>query len=409
MIKIRLDNASFASEVSVQLPSSKSISNRVLMIHKIGELSSKIDNLSDANDTVFLKKILESTSDDVYCGAGGTTLRFYLSYCFLKDKPVVLRGDISLNSRPVFPLVNALTQLGADIIYLHEKGCAPIKIAGTAKKNSKVNLTANISSQFVSSLLLIAPYLPQGLEIEFPSAQVSRSYISMTISLMDYFGVKVEVFENRLIVKPQQYLNNDFHIPADWSAAIYWIGFIAILGKGKLFLEKLAKDELQGDEALLNWVNVLGITYRLTEKGIHFEKAITAQKDNWELDLSNNPDLAQPLVVITAALGIKAKFTGLSTLIHKETNRIAAISQELKKVGVKLKTGDDFIIVEDKVDTSLFSTAIFETYHDHRMAMSLSMFAACGQPIKINHPEVVAKSYPTFFEELKKIASITAE
>jgi 3-phosphoshikimate 1-carboxyvinyltransferase len=317
-----------------------------------------------------------------------------------------VNGEEALNNRPIKPLVDALLQLGAEIDYLEKENYPPVHLKRTAKESNQVVFDENISSQFISALLLIAPYLPHGLSIQLPINQVSFSYIHMTVALMRMNGVNVDINKNNIVVKHQNYMTVAYKVSADWSAAIYWIGFIAIAGKGKVLLNTLKMENLQGDEALLNWLPHFGITHSLTEEGIVFEKSEVAIVNELTLDLSDTPDLAQPLAVITAALGIKASLTGLSTLKHKESDRIEAITTELNKAGAEVSGNDDSLEIRGRVNKQLLNQITFDTYHDHRMAMSLSMLAALGEPIILNNPEVVTKSYPTFFTELEKFCEI---
>ena len=407
MISLQLDSSRLVDEISVQLPSSKSISNRLLIIHKIANSNVSIGNLSDADDTRILNQLLESDAKEVNCGLGGTAIRFFLAYCYLINREVIVSGEEPLNKRPINPLVDALRHLGAQIDYLNKENYPPLHLKSTAKENNQVVFDANISSQFVSALLLIAPYLPNGLSIQLPPNQVSFSYINMTMDLMRMNGVAVDVHENKIVVSQQEYKPIAYKVSADWSAAIYWIAFIAIAGKGKVLLNDLKIENLQGDEALLNWLPYVGVTYSLTEDGIVFEKSQSRFVADLNLDLSDNPDLAQPLAAITAALGIKASFTGLSTLKHKETDRILAIAAELNKAGADVIETDDCIEIRGRVNKELLKEITFDTYHDHRMAMSLAMLAALGERVSLNNPEVVSKSYPTFFYELEKFCKIT--
>ena len=407
MISLQLDSSRLVDEISVQLPSSKSISNRLLIIHKIANSNVSIENISDADDTRILNQLLESDVKEVNCGLGGTAIRFFLAYCYLINREVIVSGEEPLNKRPINPLVDALRYLGAQIDYLDKENRPPVHLKSTAKENNQVVFDANISSQFVSALLLIAPHLPNGLSIQLPLNQVSFSYINMTMALMRMNGVAVDVHENKIIVPQQEYKPIVYRVSADWSAAIYWIGFIAIAGKGKVLLNDLKIENLQGDEALLGWLNYFGITYSLTEGGIIFEKYKVGFVADLNLDLSNNPDLAQPLAVIAAALGIKASFTGLSTLKHKESNRILAIATELNKAGADVIGTDDCIEIRGRINKEILKEITFDTYHDHRMAMSLAMLAALGERVSLNNPEVVSKSYPNFFNELEKFCKIT--
>ena len=407
MISLQLDSSRLVDEISVQLPSSKSISNRLLIIHKIANSKVAIENISDADDTRILNQLLESDAKKVNCGLGGAAIRFFLAYCYLINREVIVSGDEPLNKRPINPLVDTLRHLGAQIDYLNKENYPPVHLKSTAKENNQVVFDANISSQFVSALLLIAPYLPHGLSIQLPINQVSFSYIHMTTALMRTNGVAVDVHESKITILQQEYKPIAYKVSADWSAAIYWIGFIAIAGKGKVMLNDLKIENLQGDEALLNWLQNFGITYSLSEEGIVFEKLQSRFVADLNLDLSDNPDLAQPLAVIAAAIGIKASFSGLSTLKHKETDRILAIATELNKAGADVIGTEDCLEIRGRINKELLTEITFDTYQDHRMAMSLAMLAALGERVSLNNPEVVSKSYPTFFKELEKFCKIT--
>ena len=409
MIRISFDTSKLNKEVEINLPSSKSISNRVLILNKISNANTELVNISEADDTQILKRILDSDDDEINCGLGGTTIRFYLAYCYLKNKKVIIKGEEALNSRIIHPLVDALRKLGATINYLNLEGYPPLEIVETNKINNEIIISDNKSSQFVSALLMIAPLLPQGIIINLPSNQVSKSYIKMTIDLMNKYGVKVDWENETLSVLPQSYYPVPYIVSGDWSAAVYWIGFLAIAGKGVVFLKGLKKEGLQGDEILLEWINSFGITYRITEEGIYIEKSNSISLKEFNFDLIENPDLAQPFAVIGAALGIRTTLHGLSTLRYKETDRLSAIKQELEKVGVNVNIEKDSLVVDGKIDTQKLSEVVFDTYNDHRMAMSLSLLSALNTEIKINHPEVVSKSYPDFFKELEKLCVITEQ
>jgi 3-phosphoshikimate 1-carboxyvinyltransferase len=407
MIRLQLIHDKLSEAISIHLPASKSISNRLLIINKIAKSNFIIDNLSDADDTQILKQLLESDAKEVNCGLGGTSIRFFLAYCYLVNREVIVSGEDALNNRPIKPLVDALRQLGASIDYLEKENYPPVNLKYTEKKSNEVRFDSNISSQFVSALLMIAPALPNGLIIHLPIDQVSYSYIDMTISLMRKFGVEVEHESNRISIHPSKYIPIAYRVLSDWSAVIFWIGFLAIAGKGKVVINDLKADNIQGDEAILNWINDLGITARISEDEILFDKNEMPIKQELYFNLINNPDLAQPLAVIGAALGIKTTLTGLSTLKHKETDRINAIANELRKCDIVCLINNDTIEITGKINTANLSNIVFDTYNDHRMAMSLAMLSATGVSINLNNPEVVSKSYPQFFEELKKFCVIT--
>ena len=242
MIELQLIHKRLLNSINVELPASKSISNRLLIINKIAQSDITIDNLSDADDTIILQQLLKSNDKEVNCGLGGTSIRFFLAYCYLINREIILYGEEALNKRPIAPLVDALRQLGASIDYLDKDGFPPIHLRYTEKKSNEVRFDSNISSQFVSALLMIAPGLLNGLDIHLPSGQVSHSYINMTIALMRIYGVKVISERSILSVRPQKYIPVAYRVGADWSAVIFWIGFLAIAGKGRIVFNNLKFD-----------------------------------------------------------------------------------------------------------------------------------------------------------------------
>lgn len=383
----------------ILLPGSKSESNRVLIIQALCKDPFKIHNLSPAEDTSSLELGVKSLEPEINVGYAGTTFRFLTSYYSLQEeREIILTGTERMKQRPIGPLVNALRSLGAEISYVENEGYPPLKIKGKKLSLSKeIYIDASISSQFISSLLLIAPVLPDGLILHMEKEMVSEPYIEMTLSLMQYFGVVHRKENNTIIIEHQEYKAKDIHIEADWSAASYWYAMAALSNEVDLTLKGLKGYSLQGDQVTSELMANFGVASEFMNDGVRLKK-IAKKVERKIFDFKDCPDLAQTIIVTCAALKHEATFTGLQTLRIKETDRIQALQNELKKFGAILtEKGQVFKLsfTEEPVENK-----IIETYHDHRMAMSFAPLALL-QPITINDPDVVIKSYPSFWEDLR--------
>ena len=384
----------------IQLNGSKSISNRALIIRALTEQHFDIHHLSNAEDTQTLKTLLESKSDLLDAKAAGTTFRFLTAYLSLQQGSQTLTGSLRMKQRPVGPLATALQQLGANIKYLEKEGYPPLQIGSPAITHSnKLSINAGISSQFISALLMIAPSLPNGLELELVGAIVSQPYIDMTLNLMGYFGIEYKKEGQFIKILPQQYKARDFTVEADWSAASYYYTLAALADEADLQLDGLFDESVQGDSVLAEIMTVFGIETTFNKTGIRLQKKAGIQlPETFSYNFLACPDIAQSLAVTCAGLGVKADFTGLQTLRIKETDRIDALEKELNKVNILFsKSETDAFAFSGKADLDLPE---FETYEDHRMAMSLAALALYG-PVLVNEPDVVQKSYPLFWEDLK--------
>ncbi len=412
---------------SIRLNGSKSISNRALIIRALCERKGRhsneqlppdlakagntsypfeINNLSNAKDSQQLAHALHHPISLVDAGAGGTTFRFLTAWLCTQPGHQTLTGSTRMQQRPIAPLVEALQQIGADIQYLGQDGFPPIRIGEFALERmaatgSHISIRADISSQFISALLLIAPTLPGGLTLHLEGPLVSASYIRMTLRLMGHFGVST-TFDNATIrVPPQQYVPKDLIVEADWSAASYYYGLAAFAKTADVTLEGLQANSIQGDSILAEMMPVLGVQTHFGTNHIRLTKPATVQlPQQFNYDFTDCPDLAQTLAVICAGLGVPGRFSGLSTLRIKETDRIAALEAELSKVNVSISeaTQDGFTIS----GKAAIQDPVFDTYDDHRMAMSLAMLGMLRQ-VTIRTPEVVEKSYPSFWEDLECI------
>ncbi len=413
--KIAKPNRRIVGEIT--LDGSKSISNRILIINALCKDDFKIDRISTSKDTQTLTKLLSQKDTTVYdAGAAGTTFRFMTAYLALQSGTQILTGSERMKQRPIGKLVDALCALGCDIEYLENEGYPPLKInAPKPLTTNELSIAADTSSQYITALLMIAPTLPNGLRLTLEGNIVSLPYIQMTLSLMQYFGVEHAWSGNTIIVENQEYIAKDIVVEADWSAASYYYAIAAFADELDLKLNGLFKNSLQGDSVAVEMGFHFGVdtTYidatENTEGGLHLKKSGEPMTEMFEWDFLKCPDIAQTFAVICAGTGVQGLFTGLETLFIKETDRVAALKNELAKVGssfVKLpakfsqKSQKQYFMVEGKAQWD--KIPLFPTYEDHRMAMSFAPLAMINT-IKIEDPSVVEKSYPEFWEDLKKL------
>ena len=386
----------------IKLDGSKSISNRVLIIRALSGQSFDIHHLSSSKDTQTLDRLLQMDTAVLDTGAAGTTFRFMTAFLALQEGTQMLTGSTRMKQRPIGVLVTALRHLGASIDYLEKEGYPPLNIhSPKIGYTRKLTVSAHISSQFISALLMIAPGLPNGLELTLEGKIVSRPYIEMTLELMRFFGVHHTWEDNSIRINPQKYRGQEFTVEADWSAASYYYAMSAFADKLDLQLDGLFENSLQGDAFCAKIMEHFGIQTTFNESGIHFtKKQISTPFSPFEWDFIKCPDIAQTLAVVCAGLGVSGEFTGLETLKIKETDRVAALNNELKKIGVnffKSIDNTDFYQVQGKAQVN---NPLFPTYEDHRMAMAFAPLAMLGK-IRIEDPGVVIKSYPDFWEDIE--------
>lgn len=405
-IKITYNGSLLHHEVI--LPSSKSISNRVLIIKELTDSAIRIENISNAEDTKLLEKILSEKPSTIFTGDGGTTFRFLLAYLCLLHQSFELTGSSQFNRRPIAPLVDALRQLGADIQYQKIEGFAPVKILPSHLQGGDVFIDASVSSQFISALMLIGPVLPKGIRIYLSEEVVSESYIHMTAAVMKEFGVNVQWQEKVIEIPPQTYQSRCFIVESDWSSAAFWYQWISVLPEGnKVLLRGLKKTGVQGDEQAWSLFKRLGVNTEEVEEGIEiFKTSVLPCHHFYEpINLSNCPDLAPAFVSALAAHGIKAKITGLKTLTIKESNRIQALHNELAKLGVISSAGNDWLSLDD-YNWNFHQTPIFDSHQDHRIAMAMAPFSVLFSTIYILNPKVIKKSYPNYWKQLQHVGLI---
>lgn len=405
MKKIKLSFDKF-KDSTIYLNSSKSESNRLLIIKALSEKEITIKNLSKANDSVLLKNLLESENLVVWDAQdAGTSFRFLTSFLAIKKEHVVLSGTERMKQRPVKVLVDALNKIGAEILYLENEGFPPIYVKGKINQvKNKLDIPGDISSQYISSLLLIAPLLEKGIEINIEEPFYSRPYVNMTLNLMNSFGIKSEVKGNKISIKNQEFSSGSYIVESDWSAASYWYSILSISDDiNNLTLQGLKKKSNQGDSVISELMKSFGVNTQYKEDGIVLTK-IKFDTEEIELDFRDCPDLAQTILVVAAYHKIKLKVSGVESLKIKETDRLVAMKNELKKIGCDFYEEGNYWILEKRrreIDDELS----IDTYKDHRMAMAFAPLASKKSMI-INDPDVVVKSYPTYWEDLKKVGFI---
>ena len=408
-------NGSKDIHAAINLTGSKSESNRALIIAALSKGLVKVNNLSDAADTVTLNHILTDLSSNpaagrrtVDVGHAGTAMRFLTAFLSTRTaEEFLLTGSKRMQERPIGILADALKTLGADISYEKNEGYPPLLInGGLSKTLSEVTIKGNVSSQYLSALLIIAPTLPLGLSLHIEGGLTSVPYIEMTLNMLASAGVKHSWTANTIRIEPQQYQQATLTVEPDWSAASYWYSIAALADKGDITLPHLKEESLQGDSKIQEIMVDLGVSTSRTADGIRLvsaqEKEITAT-----LDLKNCPDLAQTIIVCAAAKGLNLSFTGLETLKIKETNRVLALQNELAKIGVTLNE-DNEVYTLNCEGLNFPEKIVIATYDDHRMAMAFAPLSLLVKNVEIEDYQVVEKSYPDFWKDLQK-AGFTVE
>ncbi|RPG54839.1 MAG: 3-phosphoshikimate 1-carboxyvinyltransferase [Flavobacteriales bacterium] len=404
---ISIFNPNISVKVDLTLTGSKSITNRLLILKSIYP-SLKIKNKSESQDTVVLENALKSKKNVKDVGHAGTAMRFLTAYySILKQEEVILKGSRRMHERPIYPLVNCLKLIGADIIYLEKDGFPPIKIRGNQLKSKKVEISSNVSSQFISAMLLISPKLIGGLALELKGELISKPYIEMTLHLLNNLGVKTNIKSDLISVDYlAQIQKTNITVESDWSSASYWYSIVALCKRANVKLNNFYKNSIQGDSILIKYFEALGVETKFIENKI----VLTKTKDfsypkNLNLNLINSPDLAQTIAVTCFGLGVSCYLYGLQTLNIKETKRLIALKNELTKLGANLDiTESSLKLCKTR---AIKKNITINTYQDHRMAMSFAPLSL-KVPIFIENPNVVVKSYPKFWDDLKK-AGFTIE
>jgi 3-phosphoshikimate 1-carboxyvinyltransferase len=405
-LKISL-NKSVLFEVQIQINGSKSISNRVLLIQALSNEDVKITNISNSGDTKIMQRLLKNSNELVHdAGDAGTAFRFMTAYLALLPAKHFLTGSSSMLKRPISVLVEALNMIGAKISYAGKNGYPPLSIGTPSLEKGITELTINasVSSQYISALLMIAPCLPFGLTLKTENKVVSEPYIDMTISLMQYFGANITKFENSIKIDQGKYNIIPYEVESDWSAASYYYAFAAIANSNvSISIKTLYKNSLQGDSRIADIMQSFGIKTAFSDDGtIIIDNRERKRPLNFEYDFSNCPDLAQTVAVVCAALNVPSLLIGLSTLKIKETDRIVALKTELENMGAELDADNESLRILKGLDFNLSPKQI-NTWNDHRMAMSFAPLVLVYGTLKFDDAEVVAKSYPEFWEDFKKL------
>ncbi|WGH24699.1 MAG: 3-phosphoshikimate 1-carboxyvinyltransferase [Candidatus Shikimatogenerans bostrichidophilus] len=393
-------------ESTISISGSKSETNRLLIIKKLYN-NIKLYNLSNSNDTKLMIKSLNSNNKVINVKDAGTVMRFLISYFSIKNNnKVILTGTKRMKERPIYYLIKSLKEIGCKIKYINKIGYPPIKIIGRTIKKNRINIKSNISSQYISSLILIAPKLKNGLVIKLLNDSISLSYIYLTINLLKNINFNIIVKKDYIYIK--KYKKNKkkikYHIESDWSSASYFYSIVAILKNKNIKLKRFKKNSYQGDSIIYKiYKKYFGVNTIFYPNNIILLKKIKNFKlpKYLRIDLKSTPDIAQTIIVTCSILKIKCLLTGLETLKIKETDRLKALKNELKKLGTITKiTNNSIKIIKFKNNNKKIK--IIDTYRDHRMAMSFSVFAI-KKKILIKNPNTVKKSYPNYWSDLKKI------
>ena len=397
-------------DMTVDLPASKSISNRALIIHALSGGSTLPENLSDCDDTSVIIEALRTMPEEINIKAAGTAMRFMTAYLSVTPGTHILTGTERMKHRPIGILVDALRMLGANIEYIGEEGYPPLRITGSTLKGGLLEIHGNVSSQYISALLMIGPMLKDGLTLRLLDHIISRPYIDLTLWMMGEFGAEAEwTSADTITVNPKPYKSRDYFIENDWSGASYWYEMLALNGdpESEIRLTGLMDGSKQGDSITRYIFSLLGVKTKLQSKKAGIPQTITLKKNGHcvpklEYDFVNCPDLAQTFVVACAAMNIPFHFTGLSTLKIKETDRIEALKTEMRKLGYVVKDidGSELLWDGERCEPSLEQG--IDTYEDHRMALAFAPYAMKHNGLVINNPQVVTKSYPHYWDHLRQ-------
>lgn len=383
--------------VAIDLPASKSISNRALIIDALSGGKSLLENVSEARDTQTMQRLLKSDDNQLDVLDAGTTMRFLTAYLTATNQKKILTGSARMQERPIRILVDALRTLGAKISYSNNEGFPPLNINGIDKSSppNQIGIRGDVSSQYISALMMIAPLMESGLKIKLEGKIGSRPYIEMTQSVMRSFGVDTTFDGTTVQIPAGNYRSTNYTIEPDWSAASYWFSFIALSETSEVLLKNLKPNAIQGDSRIVEIMSKLGVTTTFNNEGALLTKS--RAEDTFQYDFTDCPDLAQTIAVICAVKGIRGEYTGLESLKIKETDRVNALQAELAKFGAQLIENDNTWILQPS--SSISDSVTIATYEDHRMAMAFAPLAMVTS-VEIQDLEVVNKSYPKFWEDL---------
>jgi 3-phosphoshikimate 1-carboxyvinyltransferase len=400
-LKLSTNSPFIIDNLSLSITGSKSETNRLLLLKALFPNIS-LANTSNSDDSEVMQKALDGSDEIVDIHHAGTAMRFLTAYFAVNaGREVVLTGSSRMQERPIKILVEALEQLGAVITYGKEVGYPPIRIKGQKITAFKVNLAANVSSQYISALLLVASKLENGLELTLEGEITSIPYIKMTLALLNDLNIHTSFEGNVITVAPKSaVVTKEMVVESDWSSASYYFSIAALADKASITISSYKANSLQGDSALVNLYQAMGVESTFNGNQLTLTKQVNFEYQDVTFDLNNTPDIAQTIVVTCLGLGIGCHLTGLHTLKIKETDRLEALRIELTKLGANISvTNDSLTLVATK---SINPNVTIATYNDHRMAMAFAPLAF-RVPIFIENAEVVSKSYPDFWEDLKRI------
>lgn len=394
---------------AVQLPSSKSICNRVLILNALAKGNNDIQNLSDCDDTQVMTDALRNMPDIIDIKAAGTAMRFLTAYLAVTEGTHIITGTARMQQRPIKVLVDALNALGASIRYTTREGYPPLNITGQTLTKNAISLPGDISSQYISALLMIGPELKGGLQLTLTGDIISRPYINLTLELMKEFGAQAEwISDNQLAVSPKPYVPRSYFIESDWSAASYWYEITALSGQASVRLPGLFRNSFQGDAKVAELFTRLGVSTAFHEDSVVLKKQGTPLP-RLEYNFVDQPDLAQTFVVTCAMMDIPFRFSGLQSLKIKETDRMYALITEMRKLGFVLTEESGAVLSWNGQRCNPEPSLAVDTYEDHRMAMAFAPAAIRLKELRINNPEVVSKSYPHYWEDLGKAGFFITE
>jgi 3-phosphoshikimate 1-carboxyvinyltransferase len=401
MSSIRLSHPSRKIKTRIRVPASKSESNRVLILNALSGNKLQLENLSAARDTQTLIRLLADNGPIADVLDAGTAMRFLTAYYAATNQAKTITGTERMKQRPIAPLVNALSEMGFDIRYTEKEDFPPVEIHPVKldRVDEEVYVEGNISSQFITALLLIAPFMPKGLHINFTTSLTSRSYIEMTLKILEHFGISYIWKDDSIQIWQATLKASHYAVGGDWSCASYWYTAAFLADEAEIFIEGLRNDWIQGDREVADWMKRFGISTEFTAEGALLKKVSNNYPTLMKLNFDSNPDLAQTFATMFAAKNVCCNFSGLDSLKIKETDRITALQTELAKMNVEFDYAPKYDFYQLKGAFQLPNTPI-KTYNDHRMALSFAPLALLGT-IEIEHPEVVEKSYPGFWKDME--------
>lgn len=390
-----------AVEASIQLPASKSISNRALILNALSFSPYPIDNLSDCEDTDVITNAFNNASKTFEVDGAGTAMRFLTAFLACIEGEWIIQGSERMHERPIYPLVDALNSLGASVTYLEKEGFPPLKIKGAPIMGGEVTISGDISSQFTSALLMVAPTMKKGLTIRIENELVSKPYVLLTLNMLKKYGIESKWEDNCISITHQRFVPAHISVESDWTAASYWYEFVALNKHAHIELLGLTRNSLQGDANVVNLFADLGVRTTFTNKGVCLRKMNTHTKKFFH-NFVDEPDLVQTFALTCCMMDVPFMFSGVQTLKLKETNRIEAVITELKKLGYVITETSHGMLEWNGERCVAEENPRIQTYDDHRMAMAFAMAAVNHSPMIIEHPRVVKKSYRNFWANLQQ-------